>query len=82
MGFAPFVLDGRSELPHDRARRPDRRVQPGYGARWTVEMVISAVKRMLGEDLMARRRPDMVREVVMVLAPYDRWAAEAASVQG
>jgi len=51
----------------------------GYGTRWIVEIVISAIKRMFGEDVMARKWPNMVREVVMRLALHNRWAAEAAA---
>jgi len=49
---------------------------------WLVEIVISAIKRMFGEDLMARKWPNMVREVVMRLALYNRWTEKAAAVQG
>jgi len=56
-----------------------RRSTVGCGTRRLAGTVISAVKRMFGEDVMARKWPSTVREVVMRLALHSRWAAEAAA---
>jgi len=56
-----------------------RRSTVGYGTRWLAGTVISATRRMFGEDVMALKWPNMVREVAMRLALYNRWAAEAAA---
>jgi len=43
----------------------------GYGYRWIVESVFSAVKRMFGETLRARSKLQMTREVMMRFLLYN-----------
>ncbi|MCE2614709.1 MAG: IS5 family transposase [Nitrosopumilus sp. (ex Thoosa mismalolli)] len=46
-----------------------------YGRRWTVEIVISAFKRIFGESVMATRWEDMVHEMTLKVATYNRITA-------
>ncbi len=43
----------------------------GYGKRWNVEGVISAIKRIFGETLSARSKQGMIREVQTKMAMYN-----------
>lgn len=45
----------------------------GYGGRWTVEIVISAFKRLFGEDLRALKWKNMVQEVAFRVHLYNDW---------
>ncbi len=51
----------------------------GYGTRWIVEIVISAIKRMLGEDVKALRWSNIVQEVKLRIWLYNKWIAEAVA---
>lgn len=42
----------------------------GYGMRWKVEAVFSAVKRIFGESVTASSREGMMREVMMKFNCY------------
>jgi len=42
----------------------------GYGMRWKVEAVFSAVKRIFGESVSASSREGMMREAMMKLNCY------------
>ena len=42
----------------------------GYGRRWPAEWTFSAVKRIFGESVMAKRRDLMFKEVRMEFALY------------
>ena len=48
----------------------------GYGERWIVEIVISAIKRMFGEGVMALKWSNVVQEVRLRIWLYNRWIAE------
>ena len=50
----------------------------GYGKRWTIEIIISAFKRMFGEDLHARTWKNMVQEIKLRIAQYNKWQEAAA----
>ncbi|MHA1471410.1 MAG: transposase, partial [Candidatus Asgardarchaeia archaeon] len=43
----------------------------GYGYRWIVESVISAVKRMFGETVRAHKWDQMVKEVIFHFIFYN-----------
>ena len=46
-----------------------------YGRRWTVEIVISAFKRMFGEAVMAAKWENMVQEIILKADTYNRITA-------
>ena len=46
-----------------------------YGHRWIVESVFSAIKRMFGEYVMARKFPNMVREMFLKVSMYNMFAS-------
>ena len=52
----------------------------GYNERWLVEIVISALKRMFGESVMSLKWDNMVREVKLRIALYNKWIDEAAAM--
>ena len=45
-----------------------------YGHRWTAETVFSAIKRMFGEYVMARKYPNMVKEMFLKVSLYNMFA--------
>jgi hypothetical protein len=46
-----------------------------YGHRWTAETVFSAIKRMFGEYVMARKyHPNMVKEMFLKVSLYNMFA--------
>ena len=45
-----------------------------YGHRWTAETVFSAIKRMSGEYVMARKYPNMVKEMFLKVSLYNMFA--------
>lgn len=49
----------------------------GYGQRWLAESVFSAFKRMFGEHLMALKWENIVQEVRLKAALYNRWRDES-----
>lgn len=42
-----------------------------YGHRWVAETVFSAMKRMFGEYVMARKYPNMVKEIFLKMSMYN-----------
>jgi hypothetical protein len=44
-----------------------------YGKRWIVESVFSALKRIFGEHVMAHKRQNMVKELQLKVALYNRF---------
>ena len=50
----------------------------GYGRRWIIEIIISAFKRMFGDHLHARKWENMVQEIKLRVAQYNRWQEAAA----
>jgi hypothetical protein len=44
-----------------------------YGKRWIVESVFSALKRIFGEHVMAHKRQNMVKELQLKAALYNRF---------
>jgi Transposase DDE domain len=42
-----------------------------YGYRWTAESVFSAIKRMFGEYVTARKYPNMVKEMFLKVSLYN-----------
>jgi hypothetical protein len=44
-----------------------------YGYRWMAETVFSSMKRMFGEHLSARKFPNMVKEIIIKAALYNRF---------
>lgn len=51
--------------PEERKRRV------GYGGRWMAETAFSTFKRMFGEHMVARKFPNMVREIVLKVRLYN-----------
>ncbi len=51
----------------------------GFGIRWIVEIVISAIKRMFGEDVKALKWSNIVQEVKLRIWLYNKWIAEAVA---
>ncbi len=51
----------------------------GFGSRWIVEIVISAIKRMFGEGVMALKWSNIVQEVNLRIWLYNKWIAEAVA---
>ncbi len=51
----------------------------GFGSRWIVEIVISAIKRMFGECVMALKWSNIVQEVKLRIWLYNKWIAEAVA---
>ncbi len=49
----------------------------GYGHRWIVESVFSAFKRLFGEHLMALNWDNIIQEVRLKVALYNRWRDES-----
>ena len=49
----------------------------GYGHRWIVESVFSAFKRLFGEHLMALKWDNILQEVRLKVALYNRWRDES-----
>ena len=49
----------------------------GYGQRWLAESVFSAFKRLFGEHLMALKWENIVQEVRLKVALYNRWRDES-----
>ena len=43
----------------------------GYGMRWTVEGLFSALKRIFGEHVMARKFANAARELLLKVAIYN-----------
>ncbi len=48
----------------------------GYGARWIVEIVVSAIKRMFGEDVKALKWSNIVQETKLRIWLYNKWITE------
>ncbi len=53
------------------------KVRIGYGHRWIVESVFSAFKRLFGEHLMALKWDNIIQEVRLKVALYNRWRDES-----
>ena len=51
----------------------------GYNRRRLIEIIISAFKRMFGDCMHLRKWEDMVQEIRLRVAQYNRWL-EAAKV--
>ncbi len=51
----------------------------GFGSRWIVEIVISSIKRMFGECVMALKWSNIVQEVKLRIWLYNKWIAEAVA---
>ncbi len=51
----------------------------GFGSRWIVEIVISSIKRMFGEGVMALKWSNVVQEVKLRIWLYNKWIAEAVA---
>ena len=49
-----------------------------YGKRWLIEIIISAFKRMFGDHLHSRKWENMVQEIKLRVAQYNRWQDVAA----
>ncbi len=49
----------------------------GYGQRWLAESVFSAFKRLFGEHLMALKWDNIVQEVRLKAALYNKWRDES-----
>ena len=43
----------------------------GYGLRWMAETAFSTFKRLFGEHVMTRRRPNMIREMLLKASLYN-----------
>ena len=67
-------LVGREERRENQAYWKAR---IGYGHRWIVESVFSAFKRLFGEHLMALKWDNIVQEVRLKVALYNRWRDES-----
>ena len=50
----------------------------GSGSRWIVEIVMSAIKRMFGEDVKALKWSNIAQEVKLRIWLY-KWIAEAVA---
>jgi len=48
-----------------------------YNKRWLVEIVISAIKRMFGEDLRAIEWENIVQVVKLRIGLHNKWIDEA-----
>lgn len=46
-----------------------------YGLRWIVESAFSAIKRMFGEEVRAKKRHNMVQELMMKISLYNEFMA-------
>ncbi len=55
------------------------KARKGYGRRWLIEIIISAFKRMFGDHAHSRRWENIVQEVRLRVAQYNRWAGEAGA---
>ncbi len=49
----------------------------GYGKRWIVESLFSAIKRMFGESVMAHKKENMMHEMALKMAIYNRMVLAA-----
>ena len=65
----------------DREERRENQVywktRIGYGQRWISESVFSAFKRLFGEHLMALKWDNILQEVRLKVALYNRWRDES-----
>lgn len=46
-----------------------------YGQRWIVESAFSAIKRMFGEEVRAKKRQNMVQELILKISLYNEFMA-------
>ncbi len=79
-------LGGGPEARVDRMGTREReenvrywKARKGYGRRWLIEIIISAFKRMFGDHVHSRRWENIVQEVRLRVAQYNRWAGEAGA---
>ena len=55
-----------------KSNQKEWKVRVGYGKRWIVEIVFSAFKRMFGEHLYSLKWQNMVQEVNLKVAAYNK----------
>ena len=67
-------LMGREEKRGNQAYWKSR---IGYNRRWVVEGVFSVFKRLFGEHLMALKWDNIVQEVRLKVALYNKWRDES-----
>ena len=82
----PVRKNSRSDTP-SYPRRMAVRIQKhdysewkkssGYGKRWIVESLFSAIKRMFGESVMAHKKENMMHEMALKMAIYNRMVLAA-----
>ncbi|MYB30704.1 MAG: transposase [Cenarchaeum sp. SB0663_bin_5] len=51
----------------------------GYRRRWVVEGVFSIFKRVFGEHAMALKQENIVQEIYLKVALYNKWRDESLS---
>ncbi len=81
-----WQLGGGPEVPVGNLSKEERQENlrywkstVGFGSRWIVEIVISAIKRMFGEDVKALKWSNIVQEVKLRIWLYNKWIAEAVT---
>lgn len=68
--YAPLIRRRNSDVVRGRYR-PEMRARPeGYGRRWTVESLFSAVKRVCGSALTSRREHTLKAEAALRVLAY------------
>ena len=72
-GSYPRRMSVRRQL----GRYSEWKREAGYGRRWAVEGTFSAIKRLFGEHVMAHRRENMMHEMWLKIAIYNRMLAAA-----
>lgn len=80
LGGSPGAKIGRLATGEREENKAYWRGTVGYGRRWGIERLISALKRIFGEHLMSVTWDNMVREVMMRVTVYNEWLDEEAEV--
>lgn len=68
--YAPLIMRRGSQVVRGRYRPQMRRKPIGYGRRWSVESLFSAIKRVCGSALSARRESSLKVEAALRVVAY------------
>ncbi|MCY4491361.1 MAG: transposase, partial [Thaumarchaeota archaeon] len=73
LGGSPETNIGNMDKEEREENRSLWKSKVGYNRRWLIEIIISAFKRMFGDHMHSRNCENMVQEIKLRVALYNKW---------